>query len=199
MNKLARAITKWTRACDKRLARLISYIHHTCEVRQFCHMGNTAQHCRLGLFQDSDFAGDLEDSKSGSAGPLCIFGSQTFVPICWMCQKHQFHKVLQKLKSFLSMQVYAWMEFQLLIFGIWFFEVFHFHQTNSTTPKIKYEETRRVTRDQTSTPKIKPTQHDNCDLSIADYVSSNAKSSQVGAMLFIFEDNAAVIKMIIKG
>ena len=27
VNKLARAITKWTRACDKRSARLISYIH----------------------------------------------------------------------------------------------------------------------------------------------------------------------------
>ena len=26
-------------------------------------MGNTAQQYRLGLFQDSDFAGDLEDSK----------------------------------------------------------------------------------------------------------------------------------------
>ena len=25
-------------------------------------MGSTAQHCRLGTFQDSDFAGDLEDS-----------------------------------------------------------------------------------------------------------------------------------------
>ena len=27
-------------------------------------MGNTAQHCRLGLFRDSDLAGDLGDSKS---------------------------------------------------------------------------------------------------------------------------------------
>ena len=26
--------------------------------------------CRLGLFQDSDFAGDLEDSKSKSGGLL---------------------------------------------------------------------------------------------------------------------------------
>ena len=26
-------------------------------------MGNTAQQCRLGPFQDPDFAGDLEDSK----------------------------------------------------------------------------------------------------------------------------------------
>ena len=31
MNKLARSITKWTKACDKRLCRLISYIHHTCD------------------------------------------------------------------------------------------------------------------------------------------------------------------------
>ena len=28
VNKLARAVTKWTRACGKRLARLISYIPH---------------------------------------------------------------------------------------------------------------------------------------------------------------------------
>ena len=39
-------------ACGRRLARLISYIR------------NTAENCRLGLFQHSDFAGDLEDSTS---------------------------------------------------------------------------------------------------------------------------------------
>ena len=57
VNTLARSITKWTKACDKRLNRLISYIHHTCEYKQYCHVGNTAKQCRLGLFQDSDFAG----------------------------------------------------------------------------------------------------------------------------------------------
>ena len=35
VNKLARSITKWTKACDKRLNRLISYIHHTCEYKNF--------------------------------------------------------------------------------------------------------------------------------------------------------------------
>ena len=64
VNKLARAVTKMAKACDKRLARLISYIHHTCDFIQYCYVGFTAQQCRLGLFQDSDFAGDLEDSKS---------------------------------------------------------------------------------------------------------------------------------------
>ena len=90
VNKLARAITKWTRACDKRPARLISYIHCTSEFKQNCHVGNTAQQCRLGLFQDSDFAGDLEDSKSTSGGTLCVFGRHTFVPISWMCKKQTF-------------------------------------------------------------------------------------------------------------
>ena len=84
VNKLARSITKWTKACDKRLARWISYIHHTCEFRQYCNVANTAQQCRLGFFQDCDFAGDLEDSKSTSGGVLCIFGSGTFVLVNWM-------------------------------------------------------------------------------------------------------------------
>ena len=52
-----------------------------------CHVGNTAQQGRLGLFQDADFAGDLEDSKSTSGETLCIFGSRTFVSISWMCKK----------------------------------------------------------------------------------------------------------------
>ena len=39
------------------------------------------------MFQDSDFAGDLEDSKSTSGGLLCIFRSHTSVPISWMCKK----------------------------------------------------------------------------------------------------------------
>ena len=50
-------------------------------------MGNSAKQCRLGLFQDSAIAGDLEDSKSTLGGRLCVFGSHTFVPISWMCKK----------------------------------------------------------------------------------------------------------------
>ena len=39
------------------------------------------------LFQDFELDGDLEDRKSTSGRILCIFGSHTFVPICWMCKK----------------------------------------------------------------------------------------------------------------
>ena len=70
--------------------------------KQYCYVGNTAKQCRLGLFQHSDIAGDLEDSESTSGGTLCIFGSHTFVPISWMCKKNtlQFHTVQQNQKSF---------------------------------------------------------------------------------------------------
>ena len=105
---LQRSVTNWIRACDKRLARLISYLHHTNDCRQCCHVGNAAQHCRLGLFQDSVFAGRrwgfkvnfrrclahfrkqnicYNTQKSISERILCIFGSQTFVPVSWMCKK----------------------------------------------------------------------------------------------------------------
>ena len=87
VKKLARSITKWTKACDKRLNRFISYVHHTCECKQYCHVGNIAKQCSLGLFQDPDFAGDLEDSKSTSGGTLCILGTHMFVPISWMSKK----------------------------------------------------------------------------------------------------------------
>ena len=48
VNKLARSITKWTMACDKRLNRLISYIHHTRDYKQLCHVGNTAKQMQIG-------------------------------------------------------------------------------------------------------------------------------------------------------
>ena len=73
INKFARSTTKWTKACGKRMNRLIFFIHHTCEYKQYCHVGNSANQCRLGLFQDSDFARDLGDSKSTSGGTLCVF------------------------------------------------------------------------------------------------------------------------------
>ena len=55
-------------------------------INSFVMWGTQHNKCILGLFQDSDFAGDLEESKSTSGGTLCVFGSHTFVPISWMCK-----------------------------------------------------------------------------------------------------------------
>ena len=72
VNKLARAVTKWTRACDKRLARLLSCIHHSNDHRPYCHVGTTARQCRLGLFQDSDSAGRLWQILNRLRVKLCV-------------------------------------------------------------------------------------------------------------------------------
>ena len=44
-----------------------------------------------------------------------------------------------------------------------------------------------------------PTKHINLDLINVDHVSSNVKPSSSSARLYVFEENEAVIKMIIKG
>ena len=59
---------------DKSLWQPLSsfdFLNTPHEWLQACHVGNTAKQCRLALFQDSYFAGDLEDSKSTSGGLLC--------------------------------------------------------------------------------------------------------------------------------
>ena len=60
VNKRARAVTKWTRACNRRLARLVSRIDKTSDFRQCWHVAHTAHRSRLGLSQDADFAGILK-------------------------------------------------------------------------------------------------------------------------------------------
>ena len=48
VNKLARSITKWTKACDKRLNRLISYNQQTCEYKQYLSCGKYCQTMQTG-------------------------------------------------------------------------------------------------------------------------------------------------------
>ena len=142
VNRLARSITIWTKACCIRLSRLISYIHHTCEYKQYCHVGKTAKQCRLGLFQDSDFAGDLEDSKSTSGGTLCIFGShiRLFQLAGCVRNKLQFHRVQQNQVSFLLMQDWGWTVYPHLISGIWSSQFF----SETRIRMINYAETRKI-------------------------------------------------------
>ena len=183
VNTFARAVTKWTRACDERLARLMSYIHHTCEFEQYCHVGNAAQQCRLGLFQDSDFAGDLEDPKSTSSGLLCIFGSHTFAPISWMCKKHTLVTHSSREAEIISLDAGLHTDgIPALTLWDWVIEVFHSspNQLNNTKGlDVLGNLSRDTTSDKHNQNKTKvPTQHNNFDLSDVDYVPSNAKFSR---------------------
>ena len=102
VNKLAGAVIKWTQACDKRLARLSSCIHYTSEFKQYCHVGNTPQQCRLGLFQDSDFAGDLEETQNRHQEENCAFWEviRLFQSVGCVRNRLQFRTVQQNQKSF---------------------------------------------------------------------------------------------------
>ena len=190
VNKLARSITKWTRACDKRLNRLISCIPHTCEYKQYCHVGNTAKQCRLGLFQDSDFAGVLEDSKSTAGGTLCIFGSHTFVPISWMGKKQTSVSHSSTESEIISLDIGLRLD-GLLALELWDLIVSVFGNVSRASDRSGQPESDVHKRH-------KP--HKKIDvMRDIDAVPSNVQSARQEALLYVLEDNEAVIKMIIKG
>ena len=189
MNNFARSITKWTKACDKRLNRLISYIHHTCENKQYGYVGNTAKQCRLGLFQDSDFAGDLEDSKSTSGGTLCIFGSHTFVPISWMCKKQTAVSHSSTESEIISLDTLRLDG--LLALELWDLIVSVLGNVSRVSDNPGKPESDAHKRHKS---------HSKIDVvKDIDLVPSNVQSANHEALLYVFEDNEAVIQMIIKG
>ena len=68
-------------------------------------------------------------------------------------------------------------------------EVFHSspNQSKKTKDQVLGDSSRNTTSNKHTQNQTKiPTHHDNLELSDVDYVSSNAKSSQFGAMLYIF-------------
>ena len=190
VNKLARSITKWTNACDKRLNRLISNIHHTCEYKQYCHVGNTARQSRLGLFQDSDFAGDLEDSKSTSGGTLCVFGRHTFVPRSWMCKKQTAVSHSSTESEINSLDTGLRLD-GLLAVKLWDLIVSvlgNVARVSDGSGQLDND----VHKRHKSQKKIDVMED-------IDSVPSSVQSARQEALLYVFEDNEAVIKMIMKG
>ena len=193
VNKLARSITKWTKACDKRLSRLISYIHHRCEYKQYGYVGNIAKQCRLGLFPDSYSVGDLEDSKSTSGGTLCVFGSHSFVPISWMCKKQTSVSHSSTESEIISLDAGLRSD-GIPALDFWDLIVLLLGNTTQN-------------HDRTGKPVVcrdkKHVRHQSRGvinvLNQVDLGTSNVRFSHQEALLYVFEDNEAAIKMIIEG
>ena len=105
--------------------------------------------------------------------------------------RFQFHTARQKLKLFLSTQVYAWTEFLVI-------EVFHSAPKRTDGPKREpWGNQSAVVRPNMHNPI--PIKHTNVIPTNIDHIPSNTTHSGSSAMLYVFEDNEAVIKMIIKG
>ena len=152
--------------------------------------GNTARQCRLGLFQDSDFAGDLEDSKSTSGRTLCIFGSHTFVPISWMCKKQTAVSHSSTESEIISLDI------GLRLYGLPGLELWDL--IVSVLGNISRVSDRSGQLDNDVHKRHKS--HNKIDvMKDIDTVPSNVQSAREEALLYVFEDNEAVIKMIIKG
>ena len=146
VNKLARSITKWTRACDKRLNRLISYIHHTCEYKQYCYVGNTAYGAGWDCFE-TPILREILKTQNQHQEVSCVF-SDCFSP--W--KKTQNHDRTEKPVVCLDKNHVR-------------------HQSRGVINVL-----------------------DNVDLA-----PSNVRFLHQEALLYVFEDSEAVIKMILKG
>ena len=153
-------------------------------------MGSTAEQCRLGLFQDSDFAGDLEDSKSTSGGTLCVFGSHTFVPISWMCKKQTTVSHSSTGSEIISLDTGLRLD-GLLALELWDL----FVSVLGNVSRVSY----RSGQLESDIHKHHKSQKKIDVIKDIDAVPSNVQSARQEALLYLFEDNEAVIKMIIKG
>ena len=141
----------------------------------------------MGLFQDSDFAGDLEDSNSTSGGTLCVFGSHTFVPISWMCKKQTSVSHSSTESEIISLDTGLRLD-GLLALELW-------DPIVSVFGNISHDSDRTgqpVNGENKSFYEIDVIQD-------IDSVPSNVQSASREALLYVFEDNEAVIKMIMKG
>ena len=86
VNSLARCLTKWNTACDKKLYRLICYINCTKDVALRAFVGDPFEHCHVVVYSDADFAGDILGSKSTSGCFVAIVGPHTFAPLSALCK-----------------------------------------------------------------------------------------------------------------
>ena len=85
--ELACRITKWTPNCDKRLFRIICYIHQHSDLCMFGWVGDHQKDLRLWLYTDADFASDKSDSKSVSGVFCALTGPTTNFPVCALSKK----------------------------------------------------------------------------------------------------------------
>ena len=140
-------------------------------------MGNAAKQCRLGLFQDFDFAGDLI--------------IRLFQQVGCVRNKLQFQTVPQNLRSSLWTLDWDWTGFLLSICAIWLFlflEMFLVFQIDRGNLRVMITNTTSLT--------TKSMWWKTLMLSLQ---MSNQRVKELCFLLYVFEDNEAVIEMTIKG
>ena len=134
---------------------------------------------------------------------MCIFGSHTFVSISWMCKKQTSVSHSSTEDEIISLDAGLRMD-GIPALDFWDLVTEVLHSSSNQLRKSKENVHGILPHDTPSSKQAKnkvqaPNQHNDLESCNVDCVSSNVKSSQSSAMLYIFEDNEAVVKMITRG
>ena len=129
------------------------------------------------------------------------FGSHTFVPISWMCKKQTSVSHSSSEAEVISLDAGLRMD-GIPALDLWDLVIEVFNSSPNQTNKTK--DVRELQGNLSANPqshkrKQIPTTNTNLDLINIDHVPSSGTHSGSNAMLYVFEDNEAVIKMIRKG
>ena len=129
---------------------------------------------------------------------MCIFGSQAFVPISWMCKKQTAFSHSSTETEIISLDAGLRLD-GVPALDLWDLIVaVHGNTNQKRTEQCDLLMNKREVR---STPhtihKRKQSQGVINDLDNVDFLHSDVNSSHQKALLYVFEDNEAVIKMII--
>ena len=169
------------------------YIRQINDFRQYCHVENTARHCRLGFLQDPDFVGDFEDSKSSAWEVLCSFGSRFLVLVSWMCEKQTWVSHRSK-----ESETFLWMlEFGLLARDVGDMVIDVLRSNNNTVqPKqTNIQDTVATSHSKTKTHNVKS----RLIIVWCWFFLPTTQSAQCESQLRIIEGDEVAIKMILKG
>jgi len=149
-------------------------------------VGDEAKDCKLALFCDASFAGDLRDSKSTSGVIMCLVGPRTFCPISWMCKKQGAVSHSSSESEVISLETGVRIE-GLPSLELWDLVIDVLHPTIQAGRKVKQENFAN------NQPKS-----DVEILTNVDHVPTTCRQLELAEMV-ILEDNDAVIKMCVKG
>jgi hypothetical protein len=190
VNSLAREVTKWNIACDKRMHRLASYMHHTTQLRQFSFVGDEVQNTKLALFVDASFAGDVRDSKSTSGAFLALVGPNTYCPIAWLCKKQTATSHSTTEAEIVALDAAIRLE-GITTLSLWE-EVIEVFCPNAKRLPMKPETNPSVNAARDGSQSVLDI------LKNVDYVPPSIGPPKCLGELLVLEDNDAVIKSIIK-
>ena len=179
MNKISRSVTKWTRACDRRLARLVCYFYHANDYRQCCRVGKHGSAFVDWVCSKTQILLETLKTLNQFRVNFCVFsGGRALVPKSWMCKKQASVSHSSTESGDISLDVVMRMDGLSALD----YQGAAGNCLRNSDTKLKKKGNQAVDQ-----------------FSDVDHVVTNASSSQCEAQLHIFEECEAVIKIIIEG